>query len=647
MKTIQLDITNKTVIPLLYVKQGDVGAKINVQLTDEGKAYQIPAGAVFSVWYSGASGEGNYTTIDGRSAFSVSGNKVTAELIMQMLQNKGSGQLCLVMNKGDGSQLGLWNIPYCVEEIPGEGSGEAKAYYTAFSEAVKDLPYPDVSLSVPNKAADSKAVGDALETKAGLYKTVTGNDITIENAPESVLRGLKLYGWSRQDGTPSPDNPVEIVSAGAKGSITVNIDGDTPQTLTALTPNGLPGFKVSGGGTHTDSTGQQWICDEIDFIRGVRVQRLMLVNLGDYNYLDDWNKYYNIDGTFLGRCNFDDGVKYLGGRLCKVSHLSYSKNTLTSSENGFDCGQGNGKALAIRVSTSIASTKEELKAWLADNNVQFLYRLENPIETPLTKEEMLQYATLRTVSPSTHVTNSDSVDMEVSYYLPRPALPVSGGTMGGEINMGNHRITGLRWPVAPTDAVSLEALQRSRDFEWEDVDNVTFNGWYLYSSHEEASKRITIDGYTFGYAYMFVERWNEESLRQTLYPVSATGYSLVRTRTVSGWTPWEWVNPPMIVDIEYRTTERWQGKPVYTKLINFGTLPNNSQKVVSAKLYSTASNMLRVSGTRSDGESLPLWFRDGSVDKTVTLYSSRDNIVIRTNYDCSTLTAYVQLWYVK
>lgn len=29
----------------------------------------------------------------------------------------------------------------------------------------------------------------------------------------------------------------------------------------------------------------------------------------------------------------------------------------------------------------------------------------------------------------------------------------------------------------------------------------------------------------------------------------------------------EWFNPPMDLDTEYRTTERWLGKPVYTKLV--------------------------------------------------------------------------------
>lgn len=46
------------------------------------------------------------------------------------------------------------------------------------------------------------------------------------------------------------------------------------QFLTLPTPNGLPGIPVTSGGNYIDSTGQQWVCDEIDLERGVKVQRI-------------------------------------------------------------------------------------------------------------------------------------------------------------------------------------------------------------------------------------------------------------------------------------------------------------------------------------------------------------------------------------
>lgn len=166
MQTIYLDISNRGVIPVIYAKQGDVGRKVEVVLTNSGLPYEPEAGSAFSAWFSGASGVGNYTDVGDRSAFSVSGNKVTVELITQMLQNAGEGILCMVLSRANGDQIGLWNIRYICEGIPGAGSDPAKDYYTAFSQAVAGLAYPDASLSVAGKAADAAAVGTALAGKA-------------------------------------------------------------------------------------------------------------------------------------------------------------------------------------------------------------------------------------------------------------------------------------------------------------------------------------------------------------------------------------------------------------------------------------------------------------------------------------------------
>lgn len=45
--------------------------------------------------------------------------------------------------------------------------------------------------------------------------------------------------------------------------------------------------------------------------------------------------------------------------------------------------------------------------------------------------------------------------------------------------------------------------------------------------------------------------------------------------------PWEYVNPPMELGVEYRTTERYNGKPVYVKLLEVNPLPNNTGKYVN------------------------------------------------------------------
>ena len=63
------------------------------------------------------------------------------------------------------------------------------------------------------------------------------------------------------------------------------------------------------------------------------------------------------------------------------------------------------------------------------------------------------------------------------------------------------------------------------------------------------------------------------------------GWQMIRCKqsqqTPSSWLPFEWSNPPLQVGVEYRTVERYGGKPVYVQSINFGALPNASSKSVN------------------------------------------------------------------
>lgn len=246
----------------------------------------------------------------------------------------------------------------------------------------------DTTLTHEGEAADAKAAGDAISAVKARQNVLTGseigNPISVDDAFPAPLCGLTVYGRSTQDGTPTPDAPVPIVSAGDGGSVAVKVTGKnllnpslfqnhkyqsfnaetgyyeidnsndywitgiqpclpnttyhlntyteggcfydekknvlgtvgfeftikTPvkcayycanfavaklpygspviatlsesttyspyreQLLTLPTPNGLPGIPVPSGGNYTDSTGQQWVCDEVDLERGVRVQRI-------------------------------------------------------------------------------------------------------------------------------------------------------------------------------------------------------------------------------------------------------------------------------------------------------------------------------------------------------------------------------------
>ena len=168
----------------------------------------------------------------------------------------------------------------------------------------------DTTLTHEGEAADAKATGDAIsavKTRQNiLVGTETGNPIAVDDAFSAPLCGLTVYGKSTQDGTPTPDAPVPIVSAGDSGSVAVTLsDGKgKTQTLTLPTPTGLPGIPVTSGGNYIDSTGQQWVCDEVDLERGVRVQRVGKAEIKRVDVSKDpkWydaNKSYSYEVTLL------------------------------------------------------------------------------------------------------------------------------------------------------------------------------------------------------------------------------------------------------------------------------------------------------------------------------------------------------------
>lgn len=103
----------------------------------------------------------------------------------------------------------------------------------------------------------------------------------------------------------------------------------------------------------------------------------------------------------------------------------------------------------------------------------------------------------------------------------------------------------------------------------------------------------------------------------------------------------EWINPPLIAGVEYRTAERYKGKVVYTKLINFGYLPNATKGGIANEVNSTL--VIRCEGVTSNGYTLPYNYNGSAID----LCAEKGWILITTNKDYSTTMADIQLWYTK
>jgi hypothetical protein len=172
-----------------------------------------------------------------------------------------------------------------------------------------------------------------------------------------------------------------------------------------------------------------------------------------------------------------------------------------------------------------------------------------------------------------------------------------------------------------------------------DIDSIVATGWYYISGS------MTLGGINANYWFMEVSAYGNGSSHclQKLYPCNSSYLStvVIRRKHSGAWQTDEVVNPPMSAGVEYRTTERYQGKAVYTKLVNLSTLPNATSKTVSHGASATA--ILRVTGVTSTGTTIP--YRSG--DSIGTIAANKTQIVVYYNYNASSATAYAQIWYTK
>ena len=137
--------------------------------------------------------------------------------------------------------------------------------------------------------------------------------------------------------------------------------------------------------------------------------------------------------------------------------------------------------------------------------------------------------------------------------------------------------------------------------------------------------------------------WSEQGSAYTFLD----GCYAIRIMKSGVWMPWEYVNPPMQLGVEYRTTERYNGKPVYMKLVDCGAGPNNTRKTVSANTQNVETP-ISCTGTFGNGTIPYEWFAgDSSGAQAITCTFSGQEIHIAATADYSMWTVFVILKYTK
>ncbi len=404
----------------------------------------------------------------------------------------------------------------------------------------------DTTLTHEGEAADAKATGDAISAVKArqniLVGSETGNPLAVDDAFAAPLCGLAVYGKSTQDGTPTPDAPVPIVSAGDGGTIKVIVTGANlldlskiidivkgnsqstvkdghvtgktlskyaqigfilkdklntqytfsysggaagvstellvyiwdnnslsdyvagktvpagekasctfktdgkheyavwfrpngisdydfydiqlelgstatayspyrEQLLTLPTPNGLPGIPVTSGGNYTDPQGQQWVCDEVDLERGVKVQR---VNEYKFSTSDG----FSLERTSSGLTRFNVAVR---GALTADSGTTTSSalcSALPIGARSATYGRVNVFTITnmlLYINIENITSLDELRQYLQQTPMTLTAILATPIETPLTPAELAAYKALTAYGPDTVVQAGDGAGIKLDY----------------------------------------------------------------------------------------------------------------------------------------------------------------------------------------------------------------------------------------
>ncbi len=239
-----------------------------------------------------------------------------------------------------------------------------------------------------------------------------GENISATFTGLTLCEGSSALPWEPYTGgqpSPSPDYPQEIQSTGDSGTINITLSdgGSQSQTLPVSTPNGLPGIPVDSGGNYTDADGQQWVCDEVDFARGVYVQRIEKKVVNTFTDGTDYNTTIRL---------VDNNADLIEINNCILSTVASAVNSGSEKNT---CRIYMGGNIFLFVSKDEFADLNAANEFFADNPVEFFVGLATPIETPLSAEQISAYKALHTYSPATTVSNDEEAWMKVGYKSPQ------------------------------------------------------------------------------------------------------------------------------------------------------------------------------------------------------------------------------------
>lgn len=299
------------------------------------------------------------------------------------------------------------------------------------SGTATDLSYADYTDTLPKGSYHFSGCPEGGNTVTGYFirllangKTVyddagTGFDFTLEKEAQMIVRIVARSGTVLNDIVFSPMIRSTVIED------TSFERGYAKQSLSMhRILNGIP---VTSGGNYIDDDGQRWICDEIDLVRGVVIQRVAVKRLdGSLSYQEAGTQIAD-SNTYTAFVSLDDiwnadTDPFIADRFKCYSGADY----LTSPLEGIYTNPGTTHCnlVILRIDKSRLDTANgtvppltALGAFLHLNPVLVCAPLLEPKETELTDTNVVDALALTTFYPYTTIVNDAGVGMTVEYNI--------------------------------------------------------------------------------------------------------------------------------------------------------------------------------------------------------------------------------------
>lgn len=400
---ITLDVHKPVSTTSICVKKGDNAHRLLINLAEGGYPYHIAEGctAAFSAVKS-----------DGKVIFNecaIDGDVIIYDMTDQTTSATGIVNCEIQIYGAGGDLLTSATFYIIVDDRVSTGSGVVSSdEFTLLTAMIHSAGSATTGAYIAANRADMAAAA------CGVIGSASGDMIHLDDAIDSKFVGMRIFGKTTQNGTPTPANPATLVSVGASGSIDLT---SNEQTITIPVPGGLHGIPVTSGGNYTDSNGQQWICDEIDFERGVYVKRIAKV-IYDGSEDEAWAYSGTEDNRSYSVWAYDTATGVLLSLCDKFKNVVSAWHSSYATKVGIYADHATITAKYFRPPDESVKTIEQWRTWLAENPTTILYVLAEPIETNLPDEVMDAYQEyIRSHSGDTVVSNDSDAHMALEYIM--------------------------------------------------------------------------------------------------------------------------------------------------------------------------------------------------------------------------------------